>query len=157
MMAAILTSMGNAGERRGGPGGPGGPGPGPGLEPCGGMPSMEMLAELNLSDEQMSKIKEIIKNRQVSDETSREEMKSLHEQIQALSSADEFDEAAVRKIAEQIAAGQVEEMLSMAKTNNEVLAVLTAEQRSTLAQKKSEQKAKMQNAKKYFDKMKKQE
>ena len=109
--ATILASANYAEEHQKGqgpgrgPGGPGDPG-GPGFEGRGEMPIMGMLSDLNLTDEQMSKVKEIIKKQKDSGEASRESMRAVHEKLRDLASAETFNEAEVRKLAQQIADAQ---------------------------------------------------
>lgn len=111
-----------------GPGGPGGPGgPRQGFGPFG-----PFGRELNLTDDQRTRIQALQQSFQQGDQALHEQMRALVEgQGDPMSS--EFNEAAVRSAAEARAKIQVEMEVSRARMMSQMLGVLTAEQRAQLA------------------------
>jgi protein CpxP len=136
LMAVLGFSQGRPpgpprdGGFRGGPGGHGGPGgPRDGLGP---------LRDLNLTDEQKAQIEKIRSS-------SEESMKALHDQLRALHesqpepfSGAAFDEAAVRAAAEARAKVEVELEVARARMASQVFAVLTAEQKAQLNERRQQ-------------------
>ncbi|HEX7318314.1 MAG TPA: Spy/CpxP family protein refolding chaperone [Pyrinomonadaceae bacterium] len=115
-----------------GPGGHGGRRGGPGRGGPGGLLG-HISQVLNLSDAQKAQIKQI-------EDSFRESTKSLHDQLansggpfDALAGGT-FDEAAVRAAAQARAAVHVELEVAHAKMLSQVAAVLTAEQKTKLAE-----------------------
>jgi periplasmic protein CpxP/Spy len=106
-----------------------------------------MFRNLDLTDEQKAKFKQIRESR-------KEAMKSLHQQIrtemQALHQANQgsnFDEALVSQKLAQIAPLRAKVMAEEFKIHQEMLAVLTPEQKTKLEQSRAEFKAKREEFK----------
>jgi len=116
-----------------GPGGPGAPGgPRQGFGPFG-----PFGRELNLTDDQRTRIQTIQQSFQQGDHALHEQMRALVEgQGDPLSG--EFNEATVRAAAEARAKIQVEMEVSHARMMSQMLGVLTAEQRAQLAAHRNE-------------------
>lgn len=91
-----------------------------------------LLAQLNLTDDQKTRIRTIFANH-------RDAFRALHEQLRekrvALREAartEPFDEALVRSRAQEVANVQVEMMVARTRLVNEVTSVLTPEQKAKL-------------------------
>jgi periplasmic protein CpxP/Spy len=110
-------------------GGPGGPGEGI---------LRHLSRELNLTEEQKTQIKKIAEGAEESSKALREQMRSLHEGQKDGFKEGAFDEAAVRAAAEARAKVQVELEVIHARTMSQVFAVLTAEQRAQLTERRQQ-------------------
>lgn len=122
---------------RGGPGGgPGGPGgPRDGLGP---------LRDLNLTDAQKAQIEKIKASFEESTKELREQMRSLHESQPDLLTGGTFDEAAVRAAAEARAKVEIEMEVAHARMASQIAAVLTAEQKAQLNERRQQFEQKRQ-------------
>ena len=133
------------GERHGGHGkGWGDKGRGWGGERGGRMGGM-MFAGINLTDDQKAKMKEI-------GQSFRESTKSLHEQLRAkrqelrqASSGGTFNEALATQKLQESAGLQAKLMGEQFRMRQQMLSVLTPEQKTQLEQKRAEFKAKRAN------------
>jgi Spy/CpxP family protein refolding chaperone len=114
------------GGGRGGPGGPGG-------DLLG-----HLSREVNLTDEQKAQIKKIMDSAEESTKALREQMRTLHESQPDPLNGGTFDEAAVRAAAQARANVQVELEVAHARVMSQVLAVLTAEQKAQLSEKRKQ-------------------
>ena len=125
--------QGPPGPGRPGPGGPGGfGGPGEFGGPRGFGPFGPFGRELNLTDDQRTRIQTIQQSFQQGDQALHEQMRTLV-QGQGDPLNGEFNEAAVRAAAEARAKIQVEMEISHARMMSQMFGVLTAEQRAQLA------------------------
>lgn len=106
-------------------GGPGGP-------PLG-MLVEHMAGELNLGDEQKSQIEQIVSEEQTADTASHEQLRAIMDQLRTLGTDGQFDEAKVRELATQQAQLMTEQIVSHERTKAKIFAVLTPDQRTTLA------------------------
>ena len=96
---------------------------------------MERMGEvLGLSDTQKEKVGAILKAEQEKTEPIRQQLAENREQFRKTTFSETFDEAAVRAIATKQARLKTEMMVSHARAQSEIYALLTPEQR-TLAQK----------------------
>jgi protein CpxP len=138
LMAVIAFSQGRPqgpppdGGFRGGPGrGPGGPGGprGDGLGP---------LHDLNLTDEQKAQIEKIRASFEESTKSLRDQLHTLHESQPDPMTAGTFDEAAVRAAAEARAKVEVELEVAHARMASQVFALLTAEQKTQLNERRQQ-------------------
>lgn len=137
LMAVIGFSQGrpqgpppDGGFRGGGPGGHGGPGgPRDGLGP---------LRDLNLSDAQKAQIEKIRASFEESTQSLHDQLRSLHESQPDPFGGGNFDEAAVRAAAEARAKVEVELEVSRARMASQVFAVLTAEQKAQLNERRQQ-------------------
>ena len=107
------------------PGGPGRRGPGGGV--------LRLMSQLNLTDAQQQQIRAIQQRFETSTKTQREELRRLHE------SNEGAEPSADTRARMQTLRGEMEQ--AMRSTHEEMLAVLTAEQRTQLEQLVKEQKA----------------
>ena len=132
VLAAAMIGCGT-GAALAGPG-PGGDfrGPLPGIEMVSGRFEGRMAKALKLTDTQQSQIKALL-------DAEREQVKPLIEKMQEsrkmlmqAAKATTFDEAAVRGIAVDQAPTETELIVSHTKVQNQIFALLTAEQRDLL-------------------------
>ena len=132
-----------------------GEGPGTGMEKCmkggpamGGGPKMilAMASELNLTADQMDKIKKLIdtmpEKGAVKGEM-KDEMMAVHEEMMK----DSPDTAKIDKLIDDAAANHKAQIKEMIKNKAAVDAILTKEQKDILKKKMEEKKAKMQDKK----------
>ena len=113
----------------GGPGGPGGPGGGPGF----GGPGLP-LRELNLSDEQKSKIKAILESAQDDSQSVRDQLRQFADQRAVIVNADSFNAEAARVLATREASFNIDLGVRRMETENAIYNVLTAEQKTKLTE-----------------------
>jgi protein CpxP len=139
LMAVIGFSQGKPqgpppdGGFRGGPGGHGGHG-GPG----GPRDGLGPLRDLNLSDAQKTQIEKIRASFEESTQALHEQLRSLHESQPDPFGGGNFDEAAVRAAAEARAKVEVELEISRARMASQIFAVLTAEQKAQLNERRQQ-------------------
>ncbi len=104
-----------------------------GCEECDGKgpnPYMGKVGQvLGLSEAQQTQIQTILEAERTKAEPLRKQLQDSREQMRKLAQAETFDEAAVRALAAKKAEVNVELMVSRARTQNLVQAVLTPEQR----------------------------
>ena len=131
MTAAVVFSQ-NPPPR---PDRPQGPPPGGfGHRGPGGPGEFGRLAGLNLTDAQKEQIKKIHESFDESTKALRDQMRDLHDNDTADPLSGNFDEAAFRSAAEARAKIQVEMEVQHAKMMAQVANILTAEQKSQLAE-----------------------
>lgn len=122
---------------RGGPGGgPGGPG--------GQRDGLGPLRDINLTDEQKAQIEKIRANFEENTKALREQMRSLHESQPDLLTGGTFDEGAVRAAAAARANVGVELEVAHARMASQIAAVLTAEQKAQLNERRQQFEQKRQ-------------
>jgi len=121
---------------QGGPGGPGGPGRGP---MASGLP----LGQLGLTEDQQSRVKEIM-------ERHRPDLQSLGEKVGVASEAQRkaietvpVNEGLVRAASDVVAAAQADMAVLQATIHSDVFAVLTPDQQKKAAQIAAERSAKL--------------
>jgi Spy/CpxP family protein refolding chaperone len=128
LMTISLVFAQEHGERRFGP-------PGGGPPPFGpGGPPMRFLRELNLTDDQKTKVQQITESTRQSTKTYMDQLKTLHVDPFDADASGTFDEAAVRANAEKRAAIQVELEVAHARMMSQIFGLLTAEQKAKLAE-----------------------
>jgi len=138
--AALVMGVGVYAQHEGGPHGPGGPGFGHGRGHGGHGGPGDLLRhfarELNLTDAQQAQVKQLV-------DAFHEKNKALLEQgfkdgggpFEGL--AENFDEAAVRAAAQSRAAAHVELEVAHARLMSQIYALLTAEQKTKVAELKT--------------------
>ena len=103
----------------------------------GGMMNPEVFAQLNVTPEQKAKMAELrLKQRdamQAQRSGKQAEMRAFKQQERDLVMSANFDEAAAKKLAEQMVQRQAEQRVAMMKQHNEMMNVLTADQKTKLA------------------------
>ncbi|MFN0110245.1 MAG: Spy/CpxP family protein refolding chaperone [Blastocatellia bacterium] len=104
-----------------GPGGPGGP-----------RGEEHMFERLNLTDEQKQKIETLREKQHDDAEQFHQQMQGIGEQMRAIVESRNFDEAAARALLTKEAQIEVELKLLRIRTDNAILNLLTAEQRTKL-------------------------
>ena len=124
-VAGASAQWGPRGPQGGGPGGPGGGFGGP-----GGLP----IRELNLTEEQKTKIRTIFESAMDGGEAVREQMHELQDQRRAIVASDVFNAEAARELATREAAIAVTMNVKRMETENAIYNVLTAEQKAKLAE-----------------------
>jgi Spy/CpxP family protein refolding chaperone len=117
------------GPGRHGPGGPGRPGGPGGIGP--------LVHDLNLTDAQKAQVKQIADGFEASTKSLREELfKTGGGPLEGL--ADTFDEASARAAAQARAGIQVELEVAHARMMSQIYALLTAEQKAKLAERRQQ-------------------
>jgi len=116
--------------------GQGGPGGGPGAFPGGPRPggALPFLGELDLTDAQKDQVKSIIERSREESKPIAEELRKLQPKKRPLIYTETFDEAAALLLADQEAALQKALTLNQMATQHAVYNVLTAEQKTKLAE-----------------------
>ncbi len=89
-----------------------------------------MATALDLTDAQVSQIKQIRSERKAGSQADRQQMKSLHQQLHALVTSDNFDEAKAGALIAQIQQQESSRMLEQAKEMNAIYKVLTPQQKT---------------------------
>ncbi|MEO8070682.1 MAG: periplasmic heavy metal sensor [Acidobacteriota bacterium] len=117
---------GPGGRGRGGPGGPGGAMGGP------GMLGPLMLGRLDLTEAQRGQVKAILDSHKAEQEALGQRARAAHEALDAASSGDAFDEGLVRTRAAELSLVEADAAVARARAYNEVLQILTADQRSKI-------------------------
>ncbi len=122
--------------RFGGPGGPGGPGRGRGGPggPMGGpgMLGPLMLGRLDLSETQRGQVKTILDSHRAEQQALGERGRTAHEALDAALFGDTLDEGLVRTRATELAMVDADAAAARARVYNEVLQILTADQRAKI-------------------------
>jgi Spy/CpxP family protein refolding chaperone len=141
LMLAAVAGFAQDGPRQGPPGGPGGPRGERGFGPRGpGGPGghIPFLRGLDLTDEQKAQVKQIVDSFGASTRELREKMRGLGGPDGDVLKDGAFDEAAVRSAAQARAQIQVELEVAHARMLSQVYAVLTAEQKAKLAERRQQ-------------------
>ncbi|WP_165310059.1 CpxP family protein [Vibrio ziniensis] len=103
----------------------------------GGMMNPEVFAQLNVTPEQKAKMADLrLKMRdtmQAQRAGKQAEMRAYKQQERDLVMSSNFDEAAAKKLAEQMVQRRAEQRVAMMKQRNEMMNVLTADQKTKLA------------------------
>jgi Spy/CpxP family protein refolding chaperone len=136
MLVLALTAIGVS--QQGGPhGGPreggfrGGPGPRGGV----GAP---FLRDLDLSDEQKAQVQKLTESFEAATRSLHEQLRTLHESHADSLGDGTFDETAVRKAAQERAGVEVELEVARARLHSQIFAVLTAEQKAKIAERRQQ-------------------
>ena len=131
LVALALTIISVAGaSAQWGPRGQQGGGPGGGFGGPGGLP----IRELNLTEEQKTKIRTIFESAMDGGEAVREQMRELQDQRRAIVASDVFNAEAAREPATREAALSVAMNIKRMETENAIYNVLTPEQKAKLAE-----------------------
>jgi len=107
----------------------------PGTAMTGGLAAT--LAELDLSDDQKSRIASILKRDRSQIQQQVDALRNARTDLADAIHADSFDEAAVREASAAVATAETEMAVTRARLVQEVRAVLTPEQRDTLAHRRA--------------------
>ena len=89
-----------------------------------------MAAQLGLSEDQQQQIKAIHESEHAALAQLRQQLKGGMAQLRLLGQAEPFDEAAVRNLAASLAAARSEMMVTQARVQSRIRALLTPEQRA---------------------------
>jgi protein CpxP len=95
----------------------------------GGHFGQRMAAELGLTDQQQTQIKQILQNEKSNVQPLRDQLRSEHQQMLTATKGGAFDEAQVRTIANQEAQTQANLIVEREKVKAEIYKVLTPDQR----------------------------
>jgi Spy/CpxP family protein refolding chaperone len=140
LIAGAAFAGGGFGLQRG-PGGPGGPGDHHGRGPGGpggpggfGILNPRLFHQLDLTDAQHEQIRTLVEAQRTAAEPLHEQLKANHDAVRAASLTTSFDEAQVRSLIASGEALRTELALGDAKVASQVYALLTAEQRTKLAE-----------------------
>ena len=112
-----------------------GPGPGgKGRDDRGGQGDQlrRALDRLDLSEDQKTSIKALFESNRDSMQAEREALRTAREALRVQMQSDTFDEAAIRNLAGRVGAVEVELAVARASFHNQVLQLLTGEQRGQL-------------------------
>jgi Spy/CpxP family protein refolding chaperone len=120
--------------RMGGPGGPDGRRGGP-----GGLGDL-MLRRLNLTDSQNDQVKQILNSHKDEQQALNDRREKAHEALAAAMTADPVDEGNVRARANELGDIEADAAVASAHVRNEILQILTADQRSQLKTLQAEMK-----------------
>jgi protein CpxP len=96
----------------------------------GGHFGQRMAAELGLTEQQQTQIKQILQNEKTNVQPLRDQLRSAHQQMLAATRGGAFDEAQVRTIANQQAQTQANLIVEREKVKAEIYKVLTPDQRA---------------------------
>ena len=113
-------------------------------------PEMKMFRGLDLTEVQKAQVEQLLSAHRAQ-RPERDSMKAQHQQLKALLDAPTFDEAGIRLQLEKFQAERLEHEVSRLKLQHQLRALLTAEQKAKL----DERKAKMHD--KMSDKMQRRE
>lgn len=100
--------------------------------------------KLDLSDKQKEQLKAIKSANKGEFKAKRKEMHQLKTQIHQLTEAEQIDEGAIKALSLQIAELKAEQVIKSAQMKQEMMKVLTDEQKAKLAEMKEERKARKQ-------------
>ena len=125
------TQQGQRTERRGGRGGHKGHG-------WGGMRAGGFFRQLNLSDDQKAKMKQIRASFAETNKPLREQLRAKRQELRQASEGGTFNEALATQKLTEIAPLEAKLMAERAKLHQEMLSVLTAEQKAQLEQAKAQ-------------------
>jgi Spy/CpxP family protein refolding chaperone len=108
-------------------------GPPPGIEHGMDAPMPPYLQGLSLSDEQQDRIFDLLHGQAPEVRQLARSLQKTHSQLRDLGFADNYDEAAARALAVAHAKAESELALLRARTDHQILALLTAAQRQQVA------------------------
>jgi len=141
-VAAVLV-LAVAGLAQGMHGGPGGP---MGHEfPFGGHMLHFFSDYLDLTSAQQEQVKGIMEKEKPAIKSAMQQMGQFHSQMRTLEEASTFDEAKVRALAAQQSQAMIEMIVQKARVKNELLQVLTADQKTKLAAFEAKHEQRMQH------------
>ena len=135
----VLTSITVVAAQGPGPGGKRGPGrnaPGDQLR--------QALSRLDLSEDQKSSIKALFESNKDLMQAEREALRTAREALRVQMQNDTFDEAAIRNLAGQVGSAEVEIAVARASLHNQVVQLLTDEQRGQLKEMKAQRMERME-------------
>lgn len=104
-----------------------------------------MAAKLNLTDAQKAQIESVKDASKAKIQPLREAAKANHQKMKAATENGQFDEAAVTQIAQEKAAIDVQMTVEKERVKAQMFQILTAEQKTQLAQMKEQRKEGFQN------------
>ena len=106
-------------------------------------PAAMMLRQLNLTDDQKSKVKDILETNRSAVEPIREAMKANHEKLAALNG--NYDEEQVSAIAKEQGDLTAQMIVARQRVKSQIFAILTDEQKAKAAQLHDAMKQRFQN------------
>ena len=125
-VAVGMVAVGNAAARQEGPRGPDRGGP--------GMRGPRPFAQLNLSDEQRTKVRAIVQKHRDADRSTMEQLRAARQSLRAaIFSSSTPDTAELEQLTSQIADLQAQLLKARTAAQLEVASVLTVEQRQKMA------------------------
>lgn len=116
-----------------------------GMMGLGGMMGGRLFSQLNLTDDQKAKIKQIHQTFAESNKPLREQLHAKRQELRQTSEGGTFNEALTSQKLTEMASLQAKLMGERHKLHQEVLSVLTAEQKAQLEQAKAEFKTRRAN------------
>ena len=130
VMLAVAAAIAQGMHGHGGPGGPGGD-------------FHRMLKQLDLTSDQQTQVKAIFAKEKPTMEPLMQQMRQNHDAMKALEAAGPFDEAKTRALATQNSQTMIELQVQHARIKSEIMQVLTADQKTKLAQIEANREARM--------------
>ncbi len=124
--------------------GPGPGGKGPHARGGQGGELQRALHRLDLSDDQKASIKALFESNQESMQADRETLRTAREALRMQMQSEIFDEAAIRNLAGQVGAAEVEMAVARASVHNQVVQLLTDEQRGQLKEMRARRMERME-------------
>jgi protein CpxP len=134
-VAQTVTTQDNGQGGRGAWHGRGGDHKGPGV---GGMREGGLFRQLNLTDDQKAKMKQIRQSFAQTKNPQMEQVRSKHKELRHASEGGTFNESLATQKLTEIAPLEAKLMAERAKMHQEMLSVLTAEQKAQLEQAKAQ-------------------
>jgi len=119
-VAVLLVAAAAIAEGRHGYGGPGG--------------FHHMLKQLDLTTDQHAQVKAIFEKEKPTLQPLMEQMRQNHSAIKTLEASGSFDEAKTRALAQQNSQTMIELQVEHARIKSEIMQILTADQKTKLAQ-----------------------
>jgi periplasmic protein CpxP/Spy len=111
----------------------------------GGMMGGRLFSQLNLTDDQKAKIKQIHQTFAESNKPLREQLRAKRQELRQTSEGGTFNEALATQKLTEMASLEAKLMGERFKLHQEVLSVLTAEQKAQLEQAKAQFKTRREN------------
>jgi protein CpxP len=102
-----------------------------------------LLRQLNLTADQHAQVKAIFQKEKPAMEPLMQQMRQNHDSMKALEAAGPFDEAKVTALATQNSQTMIQLQVEHERVKSEILAILTADQKTKLAQLEAEHEAHM--------------
>jgi Spy/CpxP family protein refolding chaperone len=105
------------------------------------MMALGPIMRLNLSDAQRDQVKGMVDSHRDEHQAIAERARAAHDALQVAVTADQFDEGTIRARSAEVASVDADIAVAQARLRNEVLQILTADQRAQLKKIETEMRA----------------